>query len=437
MGIVKRVSLLRCWHKAGGGISFEGMPMSPKYLPHAEQPCSCERKDGNRICKGPHATKTIRPVSSRKNIPEIALLFLLLATAAAAQTPRGGISETNSQNSESRSAGQIQTPNRPASPLFKGSQGKQRTEIHFDPATRTVTIELLVQDPNGFFIPNLRRQNFAVYENGIQQQNTTIEVEHAPASLGLLIEFGGQAPGMNRDLGEEVSNATQLLLDEIGHDDSLAIWKYSDVVQKLSEFSNDKEAFKTLFLRLGTPELSETNLYDAIIFTLEQMRHVTGRKAILLISSGVDTFSKASYQDALKAIQESDTPIYALGRGRMLSEAAELRPHTGALAQIDWTKAEKTLEEICRMSGGRTYIPQDTLDFSSVYDDMLEHLKVRYVISYSSPSNVDLNSPRTVRVELIDPTTGGPLNIIDSSGKPIHAKVVVQDSYTPGLASVR
>jgi hypothetical protein len=89
------------------------------------------------------------------------------------------------------------------------------------------------------------------------------------------------------------------------------------------------------------------------------------------------------------------------------------------------------------MSGGRTYIPQDTLDFSPVYDDMLEHLKVRYVITYSSPSNVDLNSPRTVRVELIDPKTGGPLNIIDSRGKPIRAKVVVQDSYTPGLASVR
>jgi Ca-activated chloride channel homolog len=411
--------------------------MSPQCLQHAEQSRSCERKDENSICKVPRATKTIRPMASRKNIPGIALLCLLLATAAAAQSPRGGTSETNSQDSERPSVGQIQTPNRPASPLFKSSQGKQRTEIHFDPATRTVTIKLLVQDPDGYFIPNIHRQNFVVYENGIQQQNTTVEVEHARASLGLLIEFGGQAPGMNRDLGEEVSSAGQLLLDEIGHDDSLGIWKYSEDVQKLSEFSNDKEAFKTLFLGLGTPELSETNLYDAIIFTLEQMRRVTGRKAILLISSGIDTFSKASYQDALKAVQESDTPIYALGLGRLLSEAADLRPHTGALAQIDWTKAEKTLEEICGMSGGRAYIPQDTLDLSPVYDDMLEHLKVRYVITYSSPSNVDLNSPRTVRIELIDPKTGGPLNIIDSSGKPIRAKVVVQDSYTPGLASVR
>ena len=150
MRIVKRVSQLRCWHKAGGGVSFEGMPMSPQ---HAEQSRNCEQKNENRNRKGPRATKTMRPMGSRKNIPGIALLFLLLATAAAAQSPRGGASETNSQDSEKRSAGQIQTPNRPASPLFKGSQGKQRTEIHFDPATRTVTIKLLVQDPNGYFIP--------------------------------------------------------------------------------------------------------------------------------------------------------------------------------------------------------------------------------------------------------------------------------------------
>src|SRR5580658_6796603 len=89
MGTVKRVSQLRCWHKAGGGISFEGMLMSPKCLQHAEQPRSCERKDANRVCKGPRAMKTIRPMASRKNIPRIALLSLLLATAAAAQSPRG------------------------------------------------------------------------------------------------------------------------------------------------------------------------------------------------------------------------------------------------------------------------------------------------------------------------------------------------------------
>jgi hypothetical protein len=68
---------------------------------------------------------------------------------------------------------------------------------------------------------------------------------------------------------------------------------------------------------------------------------------------------------------------------------------------------------------------------------MLENLKVRYVITYTSSGNLDLNSPRTVRVELIDPKTGGPLQIIDPSGKAVRAKIVVQDSYTPSSASAR
>jgi hypothetical protein len=63
--------------------------------------------------------------------------------------------------------------------------------------------------PNGYFIPNVRRENFVVYEDGIRQQNATIEIEHAPVPLGLLMEFGGRSPAMNRDLGAEVSIASR------------------------------------------------------------------------------------------------------------------------------------------------------------------------------------------------------------------------------------
>jgi VWFA-related protein len=357
---------------------------------------------------------------------------------SAEQSPSPVASQAdNSQNIGRASSGEIQVPARPSSPLFKGTQGKQNTEIHFDPATQMVTIKLLVQDPNGYFIPNVRRENFAVYENGVRQQNPTVEVEHAPVSMGLLVEFGGRSPLMNRDLGEEMTSEGDELLDVAGRDDSLAVWKYNDAVQKLSDFSKDKQKLKTVFLGLGTPEISETNLYDAVIFTLREMRPVTGRKAILLISSGNDTFSKARYEDALQAATESDTPIYALSLGQRLRRAAELHSHAGPLAQIDWTKAEKTLEEISKASGGRTYVPQDTLDVSPIYDDLLEHLKVRYVITYTSSSNADLNTPRKIRVELIDPKTGGPLRIVDANGKSVRANVVVQDSYTPAAASAR
>ena len=379
------------------------------------------------------------PVVRGKDVSRIALLsaLLLLAAAAPSQSLRAETSKSKSQDSERATGGQIQVPSRPTEPLFKGKQGNQKTEIHFDPATRTVTIKLLVQDPNGYFIPNVRRENFVVYENGVRQQNATVDLEHAPVSLGLLMEFGGRSPGLNRDLGEEVSRACQRVVDELSQNDSMAAWKYNDNVQNLSGFSRDKISLETLCLRLGTPELSGTNLYDAVIFTLGQMHPVNGRKAILLISSGIDTFSKASYQDALNAAQASDTPIYVLGLVQVLRQAAELHAHAGPMVRIDWSQAEKTLEELARVSGARAYVPENTLDLAPIYDDMLENLKVRYVISYTSSSNLDMNSPRTVRVELIDPKTGGPLQIVDSNGKTVRAKIVVQDSYTPSSASAR
>lgn len=377
------------------------------------------------------------PMVRRKDVCRIALLsaLLLLAAAASSQSLRAETSKSKSQDPERPTSGQIQVPTRPTQPLFKSRQGNQKTEIHFDPATRRVTIKLLVQDPNGYFIPNIRRENFVVYENGVRQQNATVDLEQAPVSLGLLMEFGGRSPGLNRDLGEEVSRACQHAVDEVSQDDSIAAWKYNDNVQNLSGFSRDKISLETLCLRLGTPELSGTNLYDAVIFTLGQMHPVNGRKAILLISSGIDTFSKASYQDALNAAQASDTPIYVLGLVQVLRQAAELHAHVGPMVRIDWSQAEKTLEELARVSGGRAYIPENTLDLSPIYDDMLENLKVRYVISYTSSSNLDMNSPRTVRVELIDPKTGGPLQIVDANGKTVRAKTVVQDSYTPSSAA--
>jgi Ca-activated chloride channel family protein len=358
------------------------------------------------------------------------LQVLLLIAQAQGRQDRGS---TDQQNS-SQSAEQIHIPNRAPNPLFESQQGRQKTEIHFDPATGMVTLKLLVQDPNGYFIPNIRRDNFVVYENGVRQQIEAVEIEHPPVSVGLLLEFGGRAPGFNRLLGEQVSSAGRQLLDELGHQDKIAIWRYNDKVEKLADFSQGHDALASLFYQLGTPEVSETNLYDALIFTLDQMRGVTGRKALILISSGIDTFSKASYQEALKCAEESDSPIYAISLAQSLRSLVELHDLTASLGRIDWGKADKELQNIARISGGRAYSPQNILDLSPIYDDVMENLKTRYVITYRS-STKGTNSPRTVRVEVVNPRTGAPLQIVDASGRPVHASVVLQSSYPPNAAS--
>ena len=90
---------------------------------------------------------------------------------------------------------------------------------------------------------------------------------------------------------------------------------------------------------------------------------------------------------------------------------------------------------IAQSSGGRAYFPRTLFDLPATYDDMMENLRVRYVISYKSSTGTDATIPRTIRVELVDPKTGGPLQILDANGKNIRASVIVQESYVPAAAS--
>jgi len=104
---------------------------------------------------------------------------------------------TSTDSVSSAESAPVHVPDRPSTALFKGQPGVPETDIFFDPTTHVVTAKLLVQDPQGYFIPNIRRDNFAVYEDGVRQKNASVEVEHIPVSLGLLAEYGGRYQSLN------------------------------------------------------------------------------------------------------------------------------------------------------------------------------------------------------------------------------------------------
>jgi hypothetical protein len=213
--------------------------------------------------------------------------------------------------------GPLRIPERPATPLFRGEQGKQKTEISYDPRSGIVTLKPVVQDSQGYFIPGIHGDNFTVYEDGVRQTNATVEIEHAPVSIGLLIEYGGHQPGFNKDLVMEVSRAARQLLSALGEEDQVAVWAYGDTVKQLADFSPGRQSLDGFFLDLMPPGVWETNLYDALVYALNGMKAVARRRAIVLISTGVDTFSKTSYDTVLAAAANGDTPIYAIGLGHI------------------------------------------------------------------------------------------------------------------------
>jgi len=104
------------------------------------------------------------------------------------------------------------------------------------------------------------------------------------------------------------------------------------------------------------------------------------------------------------------------------------------LHALNWNGAEKFLENLAKVSGGRAYVLESDLTVAAVYDDIMENLRLRYVVTYVSSNPATSGPPRKVRVELVDPKTGQALKIRDSSGKSIAAKVFVQESYSPNDA---
>ena len=308
---------------------------------------------------------------------------------------------------------------------------KTNMTVDFDPATQLVTVRMTVQDANGSFIPDIRRDNFAVYENGVRQRSAAVDIEHAPLTLALLMEWGGRYEVLNDALAEEVPRAARQLFGDLGAQDKIAIYRYGDRIGNVADFSARHESLDGLITALKPPEFSESNFYDALNSTMGFMKPVAGRKAILLVSSGIDTFSKTTYRDVLAAARDSGTPIYAIDIGPVLRQAQQSST-MGPSARIAWRSAEEELQELARASGGRLYSPLSTFDLSSVYDDVLENLRIRYVITYKSPGGAS-RTARTVRVDLVDPNTGAPLRVVDATGKEIRESISAENTYTPGV----
>jgi VWFA-related protein len=319
---------------------------------------------------------------------------------------------------------------RPEKALFQSEPGKPHAlRIAFDPQTQLVTVILSVEDPDGYFIPNLRPQNFTVYEDGVLQKNATVDVDHAAVSMSLLLEGGSRYQELNQILRTELPRLAHPLMNALMPDDKLALFSYTDTVKLLADMHRPRDQVDGLVDQLQISSFSEANLYDALIDTLNRTQSMPVRRALVLISTGLDSFSHATFDDVVAAAKRGDTPVYCIGLAELVQRS--LVSPLGPLSKVDWSRASNQLKALAQTSNGRTYLSDTVLDSRAIYDDLMEHLRVRYVIKYTSSGTRSGTSSRRVRVVLVDPRTGGPLRMTDAAGKVITARVSADASYTP------
>jgi VWFA-related protein len=167
---------------------------------------------------------------------------------------------------------------------------------------------------------------------------------------------------------------------------------------------------------------------------------VEGRKYVILISTGCDSFSKLTWDKIQNKLKNTrDITIFTVGTGQAMrlyyesQNALRYLPCTGAnfeegAVQMDFLQADNQMNTIARMTGGRSYAPRFAAGFPDAFQDIAATIRNEYSIAYHPTNTKQDGSWRKIKVELQAPD-GGPLTVKDQHGKNIKFQVVARDGY--------
>ncbi len=293
-----------------------------------------------------------------------------------------------------------------------------------------VSLSVSVLDDRGQFIPNIPRGNFRVLEDNVPQQIATFEMGEAPMTVCMVIEFNNLYQSYWSDTWYQTLSAAYGFLDSLKPEDYVAVVSYDLRPHILLDFTVDKRQAYDAMRQLTIPSYSEANLFDAIADTAERMSSIEGRKAIVLLSTGIDTFSKLNFDKTRKILQNAGVPIYAIGLMQYLRQLADAWGYLGPLERLDFIQADNQLRTFAKETGGQAYFPKFEGEMPGIFRSIAGALRSQYLITYHPTNQARDGKFRRIKVELVDPATNKPLRVVDERGRNIRYTILAKNGYT-------
>jgi VWFA-related protein len=299
-----------------------------------------------------------------------------------------------------------------------------------------VNVDVMVTTKDGQFVPGLRKENFRVVEDGVPQQVKNFTVSQAPITAVLLVEFAST----NYVFMIDALRASYAFANSLKKDDWVAVAYYDMQPHILVDFTQDKRAVYGALNELRIPGFAETNLFDALYDTLDRLDRVEGKKYVILVTTGIDSFSKLTLDKIMKKIKDTkDVTIFPVSVGFMMREYCETHPSYYCknmahgmgipVSNIDYLQGDNEMRTFAAMTGGRAYFPRFQGEMPELFGDISNDIRNQYTLSYS-PTNSKLDGTyRKLKVQVIAPD-GGPLKVKDQKGKDVKIDVVARDGYT-------
>jgi VWFA-related protein len=295
-----------------------------------------------------------------------------------------------------------------------------------------VNVDVLVTTKSGQAIPGLKKDHFRISEDGVPQTVTNFSVTQAPITAVLLTEFAST----NYVFMIQALQASYAFANTLKKDDWVAVEYYDMKPHVLVDFTQDKKAIYGALNQLRMPGFAETNLFDALYDTLDRLDRVEGKKYIILVTTGIDTFSKLNLDQIMKKIKATkDVTIFPISVGFIVREYCEVHRcgYTHGVGipvnNMDYLQGDNEMRTFAAMTGGRAYFPRFEGELPELFGDITRDIRNEYSLSYS-PTNTKLDGTyRKLKVQVVAPD-GSPLKIKDQKGKDVKIEVVARDGYT-------
>ncbi len=288
--------------------------------------------------------------------------------------------------------------------------------------TNIVSVDAVVLNKKtGEIIGGLKKENFQIFEDGVQQEITEFTTPDAPITVTLLLEYSKWTETFGRAMGSwdpgayETIRPVAMFLSQFikPPDDYASVVAFDIRPTPITDFTNDPGRIRdtiNLLLR-NRPAFRENNLFDALKFVLvggkadsvvlehseQEKSEYAGmmdlkarRKAIILVASGIDTFSRTNYGEVRKIIQEAGIPIYIISTGNLFYKRYEpyldpSRTMPGQPDRLDFLQAKNIMNTFAKESGGRHFAMTFQGEVPAYLNSINALLRSQYSIAYDLP----------------------------------------------------
>jgi len=344
---------------------------------------------------------------------------------------------TTNQKKNKRPGETEQPGDKQEEPLPPDLTGKPQEAEKVTISTQIVNVDAVVyHKKSGQIVNGLKKENFSIFADGVQQTITNFSTPESPITVAMTVEyskwsemFGSAAGGYYEPGTYEVIRPTAMFLSQFikPPNDYASVVAFDMRPTPLTDFTNDPARLSqviNLLLR-NRPAFRETNLFDALKFVLVGGRgdsvvledskteksdyaglvNVQGRRrAVILVASGIDTFSKINYSEARKVAQNAGIPIYIIGTGNLFYKKYEQYLDatdglTGMPGRLTFLQADNTLKTFAKESGGAYYPVTFEGELPKVLGSINALLRSQYSLAFN-PGDVHDGKQHKIKVSV-------------------------------------